>query len=75
MRNRSACGPVGSAVTISPVPMRMSIERTDSCGSPFRKLLASIPRPVTAPPTVMVRNCGTTSGMTPAARVASTTLS
>lgn len=30
--------------------------RTDSCGNPLRKLAASIPSPVTAPPNVIVRN-------------------
>ena len=45
---------------------------TDSCGSPLRNELDSIPSPVTAPPSVIVFSCGTTSGISPYASVAST---
>ena len=59
-------------VTTSPAPVSTSISSTDSCGVPLRKLELSIPRPVTAPPKVIVLSCGTTSGINPCGRVAST---
>jgi hypothetical protein len=55
-----------------PAPVKMSISTTDSWGSPCRKLVDSMPRPLTAPPSVIVRSCGTTYGMRPSGRVAST---
>src|SRR5699024_5104493 len=45
---------------------------TDSCGRPRRNDEDSIPRPVTAPPRVMVLSCGTTYGISPYGSVAST---
>ena len=45
---------------------------TDSCGSPLRNDEDSMPSPVTAPPRVIVLSCGTTSGISPYGRVAST---
>ncbi len=45
---------------------------TDSCGDPLRQLPLSMPSPVTAPPRVMVRSCGTQSGTRPCGRVAAT---
>ncbi len=60
------------AVTTSPVPVRMSISRTDSWGSPLRNDVDSMPSPVTAPPRVMVLSCGTTSGDSPYGSVAAT---
>ncbi len=63
---------VGRAVTTSPAPVRMSISSTDSCGSPARNDEDSIPRPVTAPPSVIVLSCGTTIGVSPCGRVAAT---
>ena len=57
---------------ISPVPVKMSISSTDSCGIPLRNEVASMPIPVTAPPSVIVRSCGTTYGIIPYAKVAST---
>lgn len=45
---------------------------TDSCGDPLRQLALSMPSPVTAPPRVMVRSCGTHSGTRPWGRVAAT---
>jgi hypothetical protein len=41
-------------------------------GRPDRNDDASMPRPVTAPPSVIVRSCGTTSGMRPWGSVAAT---
>ena len=70
--NSAESGPSGSAMTTSPVPVRTSRLSTDSCGSPLRKDDDSMPRPVTAPPRVMVFSCGTTSGISPWASVAST---
>jgi hypothetical protein len=55
--NRSSPGLV---VTTAPEPVKTSISSTDSCGSPLRKLVDSIPSPVTAPPNVMVLSWGTT---------------
>ena len=43
----------------------MSISSTDSCGSPLRNDVDSMPRPVTAPPRVIVLSCGTTYGIKP----------
>ena len=62
----------GEAVTTSPVPVRMSISSTDSCGRPLRNDADSMPSPVTAPPSVMVFSCGTTSGDSPYGSVAAT---
>ena len=62
----------GRVVTTSPAPVKTSISSTDSCGSPLRKLVDSMPSPVTAPPRVIVRSCGTTSGISPCGSVAST---
>ena len=45
---------------------------TDSCGRPLRSEVDSMPRPVTAPPRVIVLSCGTTNGIRPCGRVAST---
>ena len=45
---------------------------TDSCGIPLRNDADSMPRPVTAPPSVMVLSCGTTSGASPKGSVAAT---
>ena len=53
-------------------PVSTSISSTDSWGSPLRNDEDSMPSPVTAPPRVIVRSCGTTSGISPWARVAST---
>ncbi len=53
-----------------PSPVRISISSTDSCGMPLRSELDSMPRPVTAPPMVIVLSCGTTSGMSPCGKVA-----
>src|SRR3984893_16050805 len=50
----------------------MSISNTDSCGSPLRNDADSIPSPVTAPPSVIVFSCGTTSGDNPYGSVAAT---
>ena len=44
------------------MPVRMSISSTDSCGRPLRNEVDSMPSPVTAPPSVIVFSCGTTSG-------------
>ena len=60
------------AVTISPAPVRTSISSTDSCGRPLRNDVDSMPSPVTAPPSVIVRSWGTTSGISPCGSVAST---
>ena len=62
----------GRVVTTSPAPVKMSISSTDSCGSPLRKLVDSMPSPDTAPPSVIVRSCGTTYGIRPWGSVAST---
>ena len=51
----------GVAVTTSPAPVRISISRTDSCGSPCRNDVDSMPSPATAPPRVIVLSCGTTT--------------
>ena len=59
-------------VRSSPAPVRMSISRTDSCGNPLRNDVDSIPRPVTAPPRVIVLSCGTTRGARPWGSVAAT---
>ena len=50
----------------------MSSSSTDSCGKPARNDDDSIPSPVTAPPSVIVRNWGTTIGINPCGRVAAT---
>ena len=75
MWNRSAWSPSGRATTTSPSPVRISASSTDSCGSPDRNEDASMPRPVTAPPRVIVRSCGTTRGMRPCGSVAATRFS
>ncbi|CFR75156.1 Uncharacterised protein [Mycobacterium tuberculosis] len=45
--------------------MRISISSTDSWGRPLRNDADSIPKPVTAPPNVIVLSCGTTNGDRP----------
>ena len=70
--NSSACSLSGVACTTSPAPVRMSRSSTDSWGSPARQDDASMPRPVTAPPRVMVLSWGTTSGINPYGNVAAT---
>ena len=72
MANRSACSLSGVQVITSPAPVNTSISSTDSCGSPLRNDVDSMPRPVTAPPRVIVRSWGTTIGISPWGRVAST---
>ena len=64
-RTESACSPSGGAVTTRPSPVSTSISSTDSCGQPLRNDDDSMPRPVTAPPSVIVLSCGTTSGIRP----------
>jgi hypothetical protein len=65
----------GLTVTSSPAPVSTSISSTDSCGSPLRKDVASIPSPVTAPPSVIVRSWGTTRGIRPCGSVVATSSS
>jgi hypothetical protein len=45
---------------------------TDSCGRPLRNDVDSMPSPVTAPPSVIVFSCGTTSGANARGSVAAT---
>ena len=52
-------------VTMSPVPVRISMDSTVSCTRPYLKEDDSMPSPLTAPPSVMVFNCGTTAGSRP----------
>ena len=65
-KNRSLCSLPGSHAPPSPVPVglrpwRHRLDTGSRCGS-FRRL---DPGPVTAPPRVMVRNCGTHSRTSP----------
>ena len=53
-----------------PSPVRICISSTDSCGMPLRSEVDSMPRPLTAPPRVIVLSCGTTIGMRPCRSVA-----
>src|SRR4051812_1624437 len=58
-----------------PSPSSTSISSAPSCTRPWRCEEDSIPTPASAPPSVMVLSCGTTAGMTPRARQASTSAS
>jgi hypothetical protein len=63
------------AVTMRPSPSSTSISSTVSCTRPWRCEEDSMPTPATAPPSVIVFSCGTTAGMTPCGRQASTSFS
>ena len=62
----------GPQATMRPSANATSISCTVSWTKPWRKDVASMPMPATAPPTVMDLSCGTTRGITPWGSVAST---
>mmetsp|Transcript_81848 Transcript_81848/g.217216 ORF Transcript_81848/g.217216 Transcript_81848/m.217216 type:complete len:207 (+) Transcript_81848:230-850(+) len=74
-RKRSACSPEGPAVTTSPDASSTSASKRPSWKKPWRKEEDSMPMPTIAPPTVMVRSSGVTSGATPRGSVSLTNVS
>src|SRR3954469_17761417 len=58
-----------------PSPSSTSISSAPSCTSPWRCEEDSMPTPASAPPSVIVFSCGTTAGITPCGRHASTSAS